>query len=139
MLKIMIVDEHWADIPVFKRLLTEFPGSQVSCFPNYHRAYRECPSHAPDILVIDDDLSKAAPIAFARRLRKLSGMHESVIMLMSSQREGLAGRARYGGIDACMPKPLDTDLFVTLLHNAARLHAARTELATMQHGRVLRS
>jgi hypothetical protein len=58
MLTIMIVDEYWANIPTYKRLLAEFPGSHVTCFPDHNGAYHECPLHTPDILLIDDNISK---------------------------------------------------------------------------------
>ncbi|MGD0052351.1 MAG: response regulator [Vulcanimicrobiaceae bacterium] len=139
MLEIMIVDEHWADIPTYKRLLTEFPGSHVTCFPDHNGAYRECSFRTPDILLIDDDVSKSAPIAFARRFRKIAGSNEPVIMLMSAQREGLAELARCSGVDAFMPKPLDAELFMTMIHHAVKLRAARHRLAATPNSQVLRT
>lgn len=131
MLTIMIVDEHRSNIPIYKRLLAEFPGSHVICFPDHNGAYHECPLHTPDILLIDDDISTIDPIAFVRRFRKLAGVNEPVIMLMGHQHSRLAERARFCGVDAFIPKPIDTTLFMALLHEAVNLRAARIDLAAM--------
>lgn len=127
-LTIMIVDEHWANIPVYKRLVSEFPKSHVICFPDVHGAYHECALHAPDILLIDDEVPNIDPIAFARDLRKLAGVHEPLIVLIGSREGPLAENSRCGGIDVFLPKPVDTKFFMAMLYQAVKLRAARIDL-----------
>ena len=129
MFKITIVDEQWANAATYARLHVEFPGSQVTCFNSPISALRECALSVPDVLVIDDRIPEMDPIAFARRFRVNAGAKRLLIFLMSSQPHGLAGGANGSGVDAFLPKPIDTDLFMTLLHKALELRDARNRLA----------
>jgi CheY-like chemotaxis protein len=84
--------------------------------------------HAPDILVIDDEVPNIDPIAFARDLRKLAGVHEPLIVLIGSREGPLAENSRCGGIDVFLPKPVDTKFFMAMLYQAVKLRAARIDL-----------
>jgi CheY-like chemotaxis protein len=125
----MIVDEHWANIPVYKRLLAEFPGSHVVCFPDAAGAYHECALHIPDILVIDDDVPKIAPLTFARRFRQRATLNEPLIIMLGARDGRLAEHARRCGVDVFLPKPIDTKYFLAMFHRAAELRTARIQLA----------
>jgi CheY-like chemotaxis protein len=129
MFKIAIVDEQWANAATYARLHVEFPGCQVACFSSPVAALRECAHNLPDVLVIDHGIPEMDPIEFARRFRENAGRKRLLIFLMSSEQLKFARSADAHAIDAFLPKPIDTDLFTTLLHKALGLRDARNKLA----------
>jgi hypothetical protein len=76
-LTIVIVDEHGAGLPVFKRVTREFPGNHVMCFPQLDAAARECAVHPPDIFVIDDEVPEATPMTLDPHFREHPGMGDA--------------------------------------------------------------
>ena len=123
------MDEEWATDPTYKRLLAEFPDSHITCLPDFTGAYHECALHSPHILLISDHLKGIAPIEFAREFRKRAGLNEPLIVLVGRRGGHLAEYARCFGIDVFIPKPVDTPLFMAMLHQAVDLRAARIALA----------
>jgi hypothetical protein len=63
-ISMVIVDGRGANVSVYKRLVDEFPGSHIMCFAELCAALHECAAHAPDIIVIDDDIHDAIPMTF---------------------------------------------------------------------------
>jgi CheY-like chemotaxis protein len=125
MLKITIVDEQWANDATYARLRIEFPNCDVAGFTSPRAALRECAQSIPDVLVIDDGIPEMDPIEFARRVRNNAGSKRLLIFLLCSRQRGAKGNV----VDAYLPKPIDTDLFMTLLHKALGLRDARNKLA----------
>jgi CheY-like chemotaxis protein len=131
-LTIVIVDEHGADLPVFKRLTREFPGSHVMCFPQLEPAERECAVHPPDIFVIDDAVPEAIARTFDRHFREHPGLGDALIVLMSARGGPLPDQSRRAGVDVFLPKPVDTKFFLQMLHQAVELRAARAAIAAQR-------
>ncbi|MGA3037968.1 MAG: response regulator [Vulcanimicrobiaceae bacterium] len=125
MFKITIVDEESANAATYARLHGEFPGCRVKCFDSPVSALRESVQSIPDVLVIDDGIPEMDPIEFARRFRDSAGVKRLLIFLMSSRQQSANGNV----VDGFLPKPIDADLFMILLHRALGLRDARNKLA----------
>ncbi len=128
-LSMVIVDGRGANLSVYKRLVDEFPGSHIMCFAELSAALHECAAHAPDIIVIDDDIPDAIPMTFDPYFREHPGIHDALIVLMSSRGAPLHDQARRAGVDVFLRKPVDTKFFIAMLHQAALLGAARAVIA----------
>lgn len=131
-LTIVIVDDHGSNLPVYKRLLTEFPGCHVMCFPDMAAAERICALHAPDIFVIDDAAPETVPMTFDRHFRDHPGLSNALIVLMSAREGALPDQSRRAGVDVFLPKPVDTKYFMKMLHQAVELRAARADIAAQR-------
>jgi CheY-like chemotaxis protein len=131
-LTIVIVDARGANLPVYRRLVAEFPGSRILCFSDLRAAEHACAEHAPNIIMIDDDAPSVVPAMLDPHFRDHPALRDALIVLMSSRDSPLTEQARRSGADVFLPKPVDTKFFMAMLHQAVRLHAARAEIASQR-------
>ena len=123
MLKVIVYDEHWTDVPSYRQIEEEFPGCEVHYYTNY-----ACACDACDLLV-DGDTWKIDPAALTRRIRAGSGRKKLMIVLIGSRKGNLAEQARTNGADVVARKPIRTPPFMRLLHETLDLRRARETLA----------
>ena len=122
----MIVDEHWPDVPEYARIAKEFPGSNVSCYTDYKRAFGDCASNTSDVLLVDGDAWKTDAAALIRRLRARVGWKKLSIVLIGSKPGTMEQDARVNGADAFVKKPIQAESLLRFLHNVLDLRSART-------------
>jgi DNA-binding response OmpR family regulator len=122
----MIVDEHWPDVPEYARIAKEFPGSKISCYTDYKRAFGDCASNTPTMLLVDGDAWKTDSAALIRRLRVRIGWKKLAIVLIGSKRGTMVEDARVNGADAFIKKPIQAESLMRFLHNVLDLRRARS-------------
>jgi len=127
-LKVIVYDEHWTDVPSYRKIEDEFPGCEVHRYTNYARACDDCVANSPDLFLVDADTWKVDPAALTRRIRARSGRKKLMIVLVGSRKGKLAGEARMNGADVVASKPLRTRPFMRLLHETLDLRRARASL-----------
>jgi len=131
-LTIVIVDARGANLPVYRRLVAEFPGSHIMCFADLQAAEHACATHTPDIFMIDDDTPSVVPAMLNPNFREHPPLRDALIVLMSSRESPLQDQSRRSGADVFLPKPVDTKFFMAMLHQAVRLHNARADIASQR-------
>lgn len=125
-LNIMVVDAHWANLPLYQRLLSEFPGCRLRCFQDVESAYRASVNNTPDILLIDDEISSIEPAGIARQLSERSGKSDPLVLLLATPQSRLE-RAR--AFDVFLPKPINRTTFLPLFHRAVNLRTVRLDMS----------
>jgi DNA-binding NarL/FixJ family response regulator len=128
-LKIMVLDGHASNAATYKRITTDIPGSQVTCYADLESAFAACPLESPDIVLIDEDVAPIDPIVYARRFKERAGMVDPLIVLIGFEARARAENARMNGIDIFVPKPVQTELFVALLRDGLAYHAAKNAIS----------
>ena len=53
MLKIMVLDGHASNAATYKRITTDIPGSQVTCYSDLESALAASARESPDVVLID--------------------------------------------------------------------------------------
>jgi PleD family two-component response regulator len=129
MLKVIVFDEHWTDVPSYRKIEDEFPGCEVHRYTDYARACADCIANSPDLFLVDADTWKVDPAALTRRVRARSGRKKLMIVLIGSRKGKLAEQARMDGADVFARKPIRTRPFMQLLHETLDLRRARATLA----------
>jgi len=129
MLKVIVYDEHWTEVPSYRKIEEEFPGCEVHRYTNYAHACAACVATSPDLFLVDGDTWKVDPAALTRRIRERSGRKKLMIVLIGSRRGNLAEQARMNGADVVARKPIRTRPFMRLLHDTLDLRRARATLA----------
>jgi|GEM_PF-3330102 len=129
MLKIMVLDGHASNAATYKRITTDLPGSQVTCYSDLESALAASALESQDAVLIDDDVAPSDPIGCARRFKARAGMVDPLIVLIGLEARARAENARMNGIDIYLPKPVNTELFVTLLRNGLAYHAVKVAIS----------
>jgi CheY-like chemotaxis protein len=129
MLKIMVLDGHASNAATYKRITTEIPGSQVTCYSELESALEASVVESPDVVLIDDDAAPIDPIVYTRRFKDRSRGLDALLVLIGIEAGGRAENARMRGIDIFVPKPVNTELFVALLRDGLAYRAAKAVIA----------
>ncbi len=126
-LNIVVIDRDWEKIGIYRMLKMEFSGSKVTFYPDHHPLLADHSAEPPDIVVLDADTSRLDATSLARRLKRRAHGLPPIVLVMGAQTRR-ADQARAGGVDVFMQKPISSELFMELIHDAIKLRSVRASM-----------
>ena len=128
MLRVLIVDDE-DDIVESMRMLLEAWGHTILPAFSGNQALALAEQHRPDAVLLDLGLPDLDGCEVARRLRRIPGMEQALILSISGYgQEEHRRRALEAGCDRHLTKPVPFDEVETLLAEHASQQAGTTPL-----------